>query len=356
MKNQYLISKYKGVKVLITGHTGFKGSWLTLWLNQLGANVSGISLGPVSELNHFDLLDLEVENYFLDINNAKSLDEAFEKIKPDIVFHLAAQALVRYSYTNPVETYQTNVIGTLNVLEAARKHSVKSVVCITTDKCYENKEWVWGYREIDPIGGHDPYSSSKGCAELLISSYRNSFFHLDHYGKTHSTLIASARAGNVIGGGDWAQDRLIPDIVKPSVNNQKLQIRNLNSIRPWQHVLDPLYGYLLLGAKLLEGDKKFADSWNFGPEYESCVSVDSILKKAKLFWPGLNIESCHNDKNPHEANILILDCSKAKRELNWFPVWNIESTVNETFKWYQNYYETGKLISSSQLEVFCKSL
>lgn len=264
VKNQYLISKYKGVKVLVTGHTGFKGSWLTLWLNQLGANVSGISLGPVSELNHFDLLDLEVENYFLDINNAKALDEAFEKIKPDIVFHLAAQALVRYSYENPIETYQTNVIGTLNVLEASRKQSVKSVVCITTDKCYENKEWVWGYREIDPIGGHDPYSSSKGCAELLISSYRNSFFHLDNYGKTHSTLIASARAGNVIGGGDCAQDRLLPDIVKSSANNDKLQIRNLNSIRPWQHVLDPLYGYLLLGAKLLEGDKKFADSWNFG--------------------------------------------------------------------------------------------
>jgi len=278
---------YKNKKVLITGHTGFKGSWLALWLKELGAEVIGYALKPPTTPSHYELLtqqptdNLNIISIEGDIRNYIKLNEIFQSYKPEIVFHLAAQPLVRYSYINPVETFETNVMGTINVFEACRNcESVRAIVNITSDKCYENKEWVWGYRESDPMGGYDPYSASKGCAELVTSAYRNSFF-TPSYPLTDSpprVLLASARAGNVIGGGDWADDRLIPDIMRATAKNESVIIRNPKATRPWQHVLEPLSGYLLLGQKLLEGRKEFAGGWNFGPDDESNITVENLIE------------------------------------------------------------------------------
>lgn len=341
---------YKGKRVLLTGHTGFKGSWMALWLESLGAKVMGISLPTPTEPSHIDLLKLKIDSRHIDIRNREELNAAVEEFKPEIVFHLAAQPLVRYSYDHPIETYETNVMGTLNVLEACRRiDSVRAIVCITTDKCYENKEWVWGYRENDPMGGYDPYSSSKGCAELLISSYRNSYFNPKDFGKKHQTLIASGRAGNVIGGGDWALDRLIPDIVRATSKKEKVLIRNPHATRPWQHVLEPLRGYMMLGVKLLEGKSEFAEAWNFGPNDDANISVGEVLTSMKKYWNEIDMELHTNAEHPHEANLLMLDCSKAKRKLGWQPLLSPEEAFEMTAGWYKEYYSSGKTITADQI-------
>jgi CDP-glucose 4,6-dehydratase len=342
---------YQNKKVLITGHTGFKGSWLALWLSQLGAQLTGYSLQPPTDPNHFQLLDLPINSVMGDVRDADKLKQVFQEHKPEIVFHLAAQAIVRQSYREPVETFTSNVLGTVNLLEAARAcDSVRAIVIVTSDKCYENKEWFWGYREIDPLGGYDPYSASKGCAEIVTGCWRNSYFNPKHYGNTHQKLLASARAGNVIGGGDWAVDRLIPDIMRAVIQNQKVKIRNPQATRPWQHVLEPLSGYLLLGQKLLEGRKEVADAWNFGPSEEENVSVGEIVYQVKSIWPKIDYEIQQNPDQPHEASLLRLDCSKARTKLKWLPVWAGKQTIEKTAQWYRDYYETNRIQSLENIK------
>ncbi len=306
---------FKDKKILITGHTGFKGSWITQILLNWGANISGISLRPLTAPNLFTLLNIKskVNNYFVDIRNFKKIKEIFIKEKPEIVFHLAAQALVRESYDAPLYTFETNTIGTANVLEAIKEViSVKAAVMITTDKVYENKKEANPYKEDDKLGGHDPYSASKAAAEIVIDSYIKSFFNLKDYNKKHKTLIASARSGNVIGGGDWSKDRLVPDIIKAIFKeNKKLIIRNPDSIRPWQFVLEPLYGYMLLAKKLYEGKKEFSGAWNFGPHKENYSTVRELVEEAiKILGIGSYIVKRDNTK--HEAELLKLDITKAK--------------------------------------------
>ena len=343
---------YKGKTVLVTGHTGFKGSWLVYWLQKMGANVIGYSLPTPTSPNHFELLDLNITSIIGDIRDLEKLDETFSLYKPEIVFHLAAQPLVRLSYENPIETYETNVIGTLKVFETCRKHHVKAIVNITSDKAYENKEWIWGYRENDPMGGYDPYSSSKGCADILANSYRNSYFNLEDYKKTHQTLLATCRAGNVIGGGDWAQDRLMTDIMLSVSQGKKVSIRNPKATRPWQHVLEPLSGYLLIGQKLLEEKVAFAEAWNFGPSDEGSICVEEVVKHVKKHWDAIDYEIQCDPKQLHEANLLKLDCSKAHIKLHWKDVWNSEKTFEKTVKWYKAFYENSKILSQEDLESY----
>ncbi|MDR0646180.1 MAG: CDP-glucose 4,6-dehydratase [Elusimicrobiota bacterium] len=329
---------YKGKRVLLTGHTGFKGGWLALWLKTLGAQVAGYSLPPNTNPSFFEVLkiDSKIKSVFGDILDVKELEKVFSEVKPQIVFHLAAQPLVRLSYAEPVLTYKTNVIGTLNMFEAARKCSgVKAFVNITTDKCYENKEIRRGYKETDPMGGYDMYSSSKGCSEILSSSYRRSFLKTGY-------ALATARAGNVIGGGDWALDRLVPDCIKSINENQTVEIRNPLAIRPWQHVLEPLSGYLLLGQKLLEEREKFAEGFNFGPEKNSVYSVAEVAKKIIKYY-GKGEILVHKRDNLHEAGLLTLNINKAKKRLGWAPSWNTERTIKNTVKWYKDFYD-GKNI------------
>lgn len=347
---------YKGKKVLLTGHTGFKGSWLALWLEKMGAKVYGYSLEAPSNPNHLSLLKITIQQKKGDLRDYTSLAEYMEEVQPDIVFHLAAQALVRESYDNPIDTFSTNVMGTLNVFEVSRKtKSVKAIINVTTDKCYENKEWVWGYRENEPMGGYDPYSASKGCSELLTSSYRNSFFNLNTYKESHEVLLASARAGNVIGGGDWATDRLIPDMVKAATNNKHVKIRNPKATRPWQHVLEPLSGYLTLGWKLLQENKEFAEGWNFGPDNRSNLSVDEVIHLSRKNWDKINVEYSQNPEDHHEANLLMLDCSKANKLMKWTAVWDIETTLNKTIGWYENYYSKGIINSENDLNDYIQN-
>jgi CDP-glucose 4,6-dehydratase len=342
---------YRNKKVLITGHTGFKGSWLALWLTQLGAEVTGYALPPPSNPNHFALLDLVMESIIGDVRDGDKLQAVFAQDKPEIVFHLAAQAIVRASYDNPSETFATNVMGTVNVFESARQSkSVRAIVNVTSDKCYANQEWVWGYRESDPLGGYDPYSASKGCAELVTNCWRDAFFNLNDYGKKHETLLASARAGNVIGGGDWAVDRLIPDIVRAASKSEKVKIRNPEATRPWQHVLEPLSGYLLLGQKLLEGRKEFAEAWNFGPDNETQVTVGEIVEQVKRVWPVSDFEIRKTAGQLHEAGKLQLDCTKARNILKWSPVWDGKTAVERTVLWYRAFYESGAVLSLKDLQ------
>ena len=344
---------YKDKTVLVTGHTGFKGSWLVHWLKEMGANVIGYSLEAPTAPNHIGLLDVDIVSIIGDIRDQKKLDGTFATYKPDIVFHLAAQPLVRLSYDEPVETYDTNVMGTLKVLEACRKsNSVKAIVNITSDKAYENKEWIWGYRENDPMGGYDLYSSSKGCAELLASSYRNSYFNLNDFGTKHNTLLASCRAGNVIGGGDWAQDRLITDIMVAVSKGEKVKIRNPYATRPWQHVLEPLSGYLHVGQKLLEGKKEFAEGWNFGPSDEGSISVEEVVKYIQKYWDKIDYELNLSDDHPHEANLLKLDCSKAHIRLKWKDVWDSQTTFDKMTSWYKSYYENGNILTQEDLNCY----
>jgi len=341
---------YKNKTVLVTGHTGFKGSWLGFWLKKMGANVIGYSLEAPTNPNHIELLNLDITSITGDIRDLEKLNIIFKKYKPDIVFHLAAQPLVRLSYENPIETYETNVIGTLKVFEACRKANIKAIVNITSDKAYENKEWIWGYRENDPMGGYDPYSSSKGCADILANSYRNSYFNLNDYKKTHNTLLASCRAGNVIGGGDWAQDRLMTDIILSVSQDKKVSIRNPYATRPWQHVLEPLSGYLNIGQKLLEERVEFADAWNFGPSDEGSISVEEVVKNVKKHWDKIDYEINRDPNQLHEANLLKLDCSKAHIILKWKDVWDSNTTFEKTVNWYKSYYEEENILTSQDLE------
>ncbi|EFS5883709.1 CDP-glucose 4,6-dehydratase [Campylobacter coli] len=355
-----LFDIYKNKKVFISGHTGFKGSWLSLWLNYIGAKVYGYSLQPNTTPNHFEIINLQdklAQNYFADINDLKKLEEAMIESDPEIIFHLAAQPLVRYSYKNPLETFQTNAMGTFNILNCARKlKNLKAIVIITTDKVYENKEWLWGYREDESLGGYDPYSASKACAEIITNSMRQSFFNIDIFGKSHGVLVASARAGNVIGGGDWSQDRLIPDIIKAASENSLAIIRNPKSTRPWQHVLEPLRGYLMLGERLLLEQKEFATSFNFGPNNEGDLSVEDVLKLASLFWDKISYQVQVDLNTSHEANLLMLDISKARKMLNWTPILNSSLSVEWTIKWYREFYENKITLTSKQLENYMEKL
>lgn len=343
---------YKDKIVLVTGHTGFKGSWLVYWLEQMGAKVIGYSLEAPTEPNHISLLNLDIVSIIGDIRDLNKLNQIFNEYKPDIVFHLAAQPLVRLSYENPIETYETNVIGTLKVLEACKRSKVKAIVNITSDKAYENKEWVYGYRENDPMGGYDPYSSSKGCADILASSFRNSYFNIKDYKKTHNTLLATCRAGNVIGGGDWAKDRLMSDIMISVSQGKKVSIRNPNATRPWQHVLEPLSGYLHIGQKLLEEKVEFSGAWNFGPSDEGSITVEEVVKNVKKHWDKIDYQINQDPNQPHEANLLKLDCSKAHILLKWQDVWDSQTTFEKSVKWYKAYYENNQILTSDDLQSY----
>jgi CDP-glucose 4,6-dehydratase len=342
-------NRYKNRKVLVTGHTGFKGSWLVLWLQMLGAKVTGISLPPETLPNHWSLLGLDVESFYIDIRNEVVLRQKIVEINPEIVFHLAAQPLVRRSYQQPLETWAINVMGTANVLDACRKlEELAALVVVTTDKCYENKEWVWGYREIDHLGGHDPYSASKGGSELVAASYRRSFFNTPS-----SPLLATARAGNVIGGGDWSEDRLIPDLVRSVAAGMPLEIRSPNATRPWQHVLECISGYLMLGQQLLEGNKSCADAWNFGPDREGNRQVKQVLAALKNGWSDVNWY-CSDTDQPHEAQLLHLDSGKAREKLFWRPVWSFDDGVAATAEWYRAWLDRGDVVSINQLQNYIK--
>uniref|UniRef100_A0A7C3RLD4 CDP-glucose 4,6-dehydratase n=1 Tax=Dictyoglomus thermophilum TaxID=14 RepID=A0A7C3RLD4_DICTH len=331
-----IFQNYRGRKVLVTGHTGFKGSWLTLWLSELGAEVIGYSLEPPTNPSLFEILNLKERIIHIvgDIRDEESLRKVFRKYKPDIVFHLAAQPLVRYSYIAPRYTYEVNVMGTVNLLEAVRDtDSVKVAIIVTSDKCYENKEWFYGYREIDPMGGYDPYSSSKGCVELIVSVYKRSF--MDNLG----IALSSVRAGNVIGGGDWQEDRLIPDCIRALSKGEAIKIRKPKAIRPWQYVLEPLYGYLLLGVKMLENREKFSGAWNFGPSDTDILTVEEVTKKVIEYWGEGEYEILEKEDDFHEATLLKLDCSKAHFLLNWYPVYDINEALKRTVNWYKRYYD-----------------
>ena len=342
---------WKGKKVLITGHTGFKGSWLTLWLKLLGAEVCGYALLPESPPNLFENLELEkqVTSIIGDVRRLDVFEKVLNDFKPEIIFHLAAQSLVRKSYREPVETYLTNVIGTVNVLDAVRRGDfVKSVVIITTDKVYENKEWHWAYRENERLGGFDPYSNSKACAELAVAAYRNSFF------AESETLIATARAGNVIGGGDWSEDRLLPDVFRSLIFGEKLEIRNPYSVRPWQHALEPLSGYMKLAEKLYNGEKSFAESWNFGPAEEDSKPVGWILEEIKRIWNEPVNWQIAEGIQPHEARLLKLDSAKAKNELKWSPKLSLDEAVQITVQWYRGFKDKKNLteLTGNQIDFY----
>lgn len=330
---------YRGKKVLVTGHTGFKGSWLSIWLKELGAEVIGYSLDPYTEKDNFVLAGLKdkIVDIRGDIRDKKHLEKVFNTYKPEIVFHLAAQPLVRLSYDIPVETYEVNVMGTINVMECIRSTEETRIgIMITTDKCYENREQIWGYRENEAFGGYDPYSSSKGAAEIAINSWRQSYFNPKDYEK-HGKALASVRAGNVIGGGDWAKDRIIPDCIKALEESKNIEIRSPKSIRPWEHVLEPLSGYLLLGQKLIENPKKYAEGWNFGPNLDSIVTVWEIAEKVVKYYGKGELKDISNPNELHEAKLLALDIAKARFELGWKPTLNIDETIEMTVEWYREY-------------------
>ncbi len=331
---------WRGRKVLLTGHTGFKGSWLSLLLQRHGADVVGLALLPTTKPNLYSLANVAegMTSIIGDIREYDALLKVVEEHQPEIVIHMAAQALVRYSYVNPIETYGTNVMGTVNILEAARKSGcVKTIINVTTDKCYENKEWLWSYRENDRLGGHDPYSNSKACSELVTSAWRNSY--LDNL----SIGLASARAGNVIGGGDWSSDRLIPDIIRSCMEKKIVSIRNPNALRPWQHVLEPLSGYLILAEKLHGSALTFNSSWNFGPNEDDIKPVNWIANYIINNWNNGGSWQLDLQQQPHEATFLKLDSSKSKNKLNWIPQWGLEKGLEETINWYKNYQSGGDI-------------
>ena len=340
---------WKGKLVFVTGHTGFKGSWLSLWLQLMGAEVKGFSLAPPTQPALFEVAKVgdNMQTEIGDIRNLQQLSQSIRAFNPDVLLHLAAQPLVRLSYKEPVDTYSTNVMGTVNVLEAARyAPQLKSVVIITTDKCYENREWEWGYRENEPMGGHDPYSNSKGCAELVVSAYRRSFFYTND-----TTAVASARAGNVIGGGDWADDRLIPDILRAFEQQQPVIIRNPLSTRPWQHVLEPLSGYLVLAERLYNEGNAFAEGWNFGPKDDDCQPVQWILEKMVQFWGEGARYEWDKSEQPHEANFLKLDCSKAATRLKWHPQWRLADTLEKIVHWHRSWLQGADMQTHCLYEI-----
>lgn len=324
-------SFWKNKKVFLTGHTGFKGSWMSLWLLKSGAHLTGYSLGLPTQPSLFEDLQIskDMNSIFADIRNMEQLKKSVKECQPDIIIHMAAQPLVRYSYREPVETYMTNVMGTVHLFEAARESSsVKTIVNVTSDKCYENQERSEGYRENEPMGGHDPYSNSKGCAELVTSAYRSSFF------EKQNIALASGRAGNVIGGGDWAEDRLVPDIIRSVLKKEKLTIRNPKATRPWQHVLEPVGGYLQLAQKAFTGEKQYAEGFNFGPSKQDHCDVETIITKMNKHWNNkIQYEIVKSDSNPHEANLLSLNCEKAKKVLGWEPRWHLDQALKMTVDW-----------------------
>jgi CDP-glucose 4,6-dehydratase len=331
---------WRGKRVFLTGHTGFKGSWLSLWLQSMGAEAHGLALAPSTTPNLFTVAQVAqglASNTIGDIRDLVTVQKAMQLAQPDIVIHMAAQPLVRLSYDEPVGTYATNVMGTVHVLEAARHaKSVKSIVVVTTDKCYDNKEWVWGYREDEPMGGHDPYSSSKGCAELVSAAYRASFFKAANYAQ-HGVGIATVRAGNVIGGGDWAQDRLIPDILTAFEQGRRVTIRHPHAIRPWQHVMEPLRGYLALAQQLFENGPRFSEAWNFGPNDEDVKSVEWIVTQMALLWGADAQWKLDSSDSPHEAHNLKLDISKARSRLDWHPALRLKETLALIIEWSKQY-------------------
>lgn len=344
---------WHGKRVFVTGHTGFKGSWLSLWLTEMGAVVKGYSLDAPTDPSLFEIMQLSqhMESEIGDIRDFASLHNSIAEFKPEIIFHLAAQSLVRLSYEQPIETYSTNVMGTVHLLEAVRLiGGIKSVVNITSDKCYENREWVWGYRENEAMGGYDPYSNSKGCAELVASSFRRSFFNPADYTQ-HGVGLASVRAGNVIGGGDWAKDRLIPDILRSFECNQQVVIRNPHSIRPWQHVLEPLSGYLVVAQKLFSEGDKFSEGWNFGPRDEDARSVEFIVDKMVALWGDNASWLLDGENHPHEAHYLKLDCSKANLQLGWHPRWGLVETLGRIVKWHRAWIDGEDMLACSKREI-----
>jgi len=339
------MSFWNGKEVFLTGHTGFKGSWLCLWLSRLGARVTGYALDPPTEPSLYKLVRMDelVNSRIADIRDAGCLTRIMCEVRPEIVIHMAAQPLVQDSYKIPVETYATNVMGTVHLLEAVRKcGSVKAVVNVTTDKCYENREWIWGYRENEPMGGYDPYSSSKACSELVTAAYRSSYFNPLRYAE-HGVALASARAGNVIGGGDWAADRLIPDCIRAILAGEAIRVRNPYAIRPWQHVLEPLSGYLTLARRLYEECTAFAEGWNFGPGDDDARPVEWIVRSLCEKWGHAAGYTIDDGEHPHEAHYLKLDCSKARMGLDWHPHWNLATALDQIVTWTKAYHGGGDM-------------
>lgn len=348
-----VVSPWQGRRVFLTGHTGFKGSWLALWLARRGAHVCGYALDPCTEPNMFELACVarRVEDIRGDIRDYSALEAAMVRFAPEVVFHLAAQPIVRRGYADPVGTYSTNVMGTVHLLEAARKTpTLGAVVCVTTDKCYQNQDWVWPYRESDALGGHDPYASSKACSELVSAAYRSSFFSAPA-GNQHGVALGTARAGNVIGGGDWAEDRLIPDLVRGFCSGKPVLIRRPTAIRPWQHVLEPLHGYLLLAEKLLAGDQRYRSSYNFGPSDGEIWPVERIATKLADLWGNGASWTRDSSQNAHEDHQLRLDASKARIELGWRPRLGIETALDWTIAWYRAWQGGESMIEVTDKQI-----
>lgn len=349
-----VVNPWQGRRVFLTGHTGFKGSWLSLWLASRGARVRGYALEPETSPDLFSAASVAavVEDVRGDVRDYPQLEAALTEFAPEVVFHLAAQPLVRRSYADPLGTYSTNVMGTAHVMEAVRKtSSVRAVVSVTTDKCYQNQEWIWPYRETDALGGHDPYSSSKACAEIVSAAYRSSYFPPDRL-REHHVAVATARAGNVIGGGDWSEDRLIPDLIRGFQASDPVLIRRPMAIRPWQHVLEPLHGYMMLAERLLAGQAKFATAFNFGPSDEDTWPVERIATKLAAMW-GEGASWVRGDSGPnvHEAHYLRLDTSKARVDLGWKPRLNIETALEWTLNWYRSWQQGADMLQATRAQI-----
>ncbi len=350
-------SIFENRTVLVTGHTGFKGSWLCIWLKESGANVVGYALEPRTEKDNFVVCSLEskIDHIVGDIRDSQKLNKVMDEFEPHFVFHLAAQPIVRESYANPKETYAVNIDGTINILECCRKSdSVKVIINVTSDKCYENMESIWGYRETDPVGGYDPYSASKGCSELITASYRRSFFNPADFSK-HKKSLASVRAGNVVGGGDWQKDRIVPDCIRALLCKNSIEVRNPFAKRPWQHVLEPLSGYLLLASKMYQEPEKYCDAYNFGPNFKSVITVGELVDLIIREWGSGDWIDGSDGSHVHEAHSLYLETCKAQSQLRWFPCWDIETTIAETVKWYKEFERKDPYeICKEQILAYCR--